>query len=286
MCSFLLLELLLNGIFVGAKLGLAGLGFAVIFYTTRDLHFAFGALLTTTGYLGYVFIAQWGMPAVVGVVFTLALGALLGMAVQYWLYRPLTDHLSILLMSLGFSIVVENTLQIVFGVHDKLLPSGPLGRLVVMGDIWVRVLDFVVVAAFLLLWLLVYFLMHRHRVGRALRAVMKDPYMSELVGIRTRRIKLFAYGLGTGIGAVAGLLTVAETGLRPSAGFEVLTFAFIATLLGLGSLHRVALWGLGLGVMMNLFSWQFPTQFQTLFVFAFMLVYMLVRDRRPPVGQH
>ena len=275
----MLVELLANGLLEGARIGLAGLGFALIFYTTKELHFAYGALLVAAGYLYYTLAVDAGVPAVLAVPVTLAAAAAVGALIQRFVYRRLSDHLAVLLFSFGLTIIIENALHIQFGPSDRVLPDGQLTETIVFFDsIFVRVIDLVAFAAFVVVWVLLWWMLERRRIGLAIRAVMRDPDMSELVGIRTGRIKVFAYALGSLIAAVAGLVTVTRTGLRPGSGFDVMLFAFIATLLGAGRMTAVALWSLGLGLFMGLVSWQFPTELRTLLAFSAMLVYLVVRS--------
>ena len=282
----MLFELIVNGLIVGAKLGVSSLGFAIIYYTSREFHLAYGALLTLAGYLAFVLISGYESSVVPSMVVVVAVAALMGMAIQRWVYRPLNDHFSVLMMALGLGIVLENALQIAFGADDRLLASALMSKQVIWDDLRIRYLEFTIVAVFLAVWGLLYYILDRHRVGLALRAVMRDAGMAELVGIKTRYIRLFAYGLGSAIGAISGLIMLYDSGLRPSAGFELLLFAFIATVLGMGSLHKVALWSVLIGVVLNVFSWKFPTQFGTLFVFFLMFVYMLWASRSGAASQH
>lgn len=282
----MLFELIVNGLIVGAKLGLASLGFSIIYYTSREFHVAYGVLLALAGYLALVLIDGYALPAALAIVAVIAIAALLGMGIERWVYRPLNDHFSVMMMSLGISIVIENALQIGFGADDKLLSSALMSRQLVWRELRLRYIELTIVGTFIAVWLLVYYLLERHRVGLALRAVMRDAGMAELVGIRTRNIRLFAYGLGSTVGALSGLVMLFDSGLRPTAGFEVLLYAFIATVLGMGNLHRVALSSLAIGVILNVFSWKLPTQFGTLFVFALMFVYLLWASRSGAVARH
>lgn len=275
----LLLNLLINGIIFGAELGIAAFGFAIIFYAAKELHFAYGALMAASGYLGYLFIASWNFPPILGVVLALVISVLVGVLIQKRLYSPLGNHLSILLISLGLSIVIENVLQIAFGANDVVLAGNVLGKVFTIGGMNFRLIDFVSVSLFVLLWIAISYMLHRHKLGMGIRVVMSDPEMSRFIGINTKKIKLFAYGFGSALGGVAGLLMLADSGLRPSIGFEAVTFAFMITLVGFGNMNRVAVWSILIGLLMNLSSWQLPTQFQTLIVFGLMLIYMFVRNR-------
>ena len=282
----MLLELILNGLIVGSKLGLASLGFAIIYYTSREFHVAYGALLTLAGYIALVMIDGFATPPAVAIVAVLAIAALMGMGIERWIYRPLGDHFSVMIMALGASIVLENGLQIGFGADDKLLSSALMSKQLLWEGMRLRYIEITIAVAFLSVWGLLYYVLERHRVGLALRAVMRDAGMAELVGIKTRSIRLFAYALGSAIGAVSGLIMLFDSGLRPSAGFEVLLYAFIATVLGGGNLHKVALWSVLIGVLLNVFSWKLPTQFGTLFVFFVMFVYLLWASRFGSVTRH
>ena len=277
-----MIPLLVNGLLEGTRFGLAGLGFAIIFYTTKELHFAYGAMIAASGYLAYVLFAILEMPAVVTVIAVLLVSALAGILLQRYLYRYLPDPLAVLLFSFGLTIVLENLLHLQFGPDDRVMPRTALSASVHIEalGVFARVIDVVAVGGFIAVWVFMYLLMEKHRTGMALRAVMQDPEMSELVGIRTQRIKVFAYGIGSAIGAIAGLIAVTRTGVRPSAGFDIMLFAFIVTLLGVGRIHRVAAWGLGLGTFMGLVAWQLPTQFRTVLAFAGMLIYLVVREYR------
>ena len=287
----MLTDLLLTGLLDGARIGVAALGFALIFYTTKELHFAYGALLAACGYLYYSLVVDQGLPMLLAAPLALAFGALLGAVIQRWLYRRLNDHLAVLLFSFGMAIILENVLHIIYGPSDKVLPAGGLTKTISVFGTPLRVVDLVTIAVFVMVWAGLWFMLERRQIGLAIRAVMRDPAMSDLVGIRTGRIKVFAYALGSGIGAVAGLIAVTRSGVRPGSGFDLMLFAFIATLLGAGKLSHVAAWSLGLGLFMGLVAWPFPTELQTLFAFFAMLVYLVIRSldlpnmrrRRPTV---
>lgn len=278
-------DLLASGVFEGSRIGLAAVGFALIFYTTKELHFAFGALTTAAAYLLFWLGDSVGLPLVVAALVALVFGGLSGAAVQYFFYRRLRDHLSVLLFSFGLAIVIENLLHILFTPSPQVLPESAATNTVSLGgEVFGRYIDLMGLGAFLAIWFLIWNLLERQRIGLALRAVMKDPDMSELVGIRSAQIKVLAYFVGSSIGAVSGMLEVARSGVRPTSGFDVMLLAFIATMLGAGSLNKVAAWSMGLGLMMALVAWQFPTEFKLLLAFSLMLLYLVVRPGENGTG--
>lgn len=274
----MLIDLLLTGFMDGARIGVAALGFALIVYTTKELHFAYGALLAAAAYLYYSLVVEVGLPMLVAALIAVLFGAAVGVAIQRWLYRRLSNHIAVLLFSFGLAIVLENVLQIIYGSTDKVMPQSALTQTVVVMGAYFRVIDFVTVGLFIASWGALWYMLERRQTGLAIRAVMRDPSMASLVGIRTERIKMLAYAVGSAIGVIAGLIAVTRTGIRPGAGFDLILFGFIATLLGGGKMSAVAWWSVGMGVFMAFVAWPFPTELQTLLAFFAMLLYLLVRS--------
>lgn len=278
----MLIDLLMTGLMDGARIGVAALGFALIFYTTKELHFAYGAIIAASAYLYYSLVAELHLPLLVAVPITLLFGAAVGALIQRWLYRRMTNHLAVLLFSFGLAIVLENILHIIYGSSDKVLPPGPLTQSISLLGGSFRMIDLVTVGLFALVWGGLWYMLEHRQIGLAIRAVMRDPAMADLVGIRTGRIKVFAFALGSAISVCAGLIAVTRTGIRPGSGFDLMLFAFIVTLLGGGRLRAVAGWSLALGVFMSLIAWPFPTELQTLFAFFAMFLYLSVRGLEWP----
>jgi len=275
----LLVELLVNGLLEGSRIALVGLGFALIFYTTKELHFAYGALITAAGYACYWMIVTLGITPWVAVPGAVLLSAAAGAVVRRYLYQRLSNPNAVLLFSFGLAIAVENGLHMIFGVNDVLLPPSFLTQSVVLFDaVHLRVIDLVAVVLFVVAWVGLAYVLKRTRTGLAFRAIMRDAQSSELVGISVARIRILAYAVGSALGGLGALITLARSGLQPGAGFDIMLFAFIITLLGVGSIHRVALWGLGLGAFMGFVSFVLPTEFRTLLAFAAMFVYLIVRS--------
>ena len=85
-----------------------------------------------------------------------------------------------------------------------------------------------------------------------------------------------AYAIGSGISAIGALLAMPESGVHPGAGFDVLLFSFIATIIGRNSIFWTAISGLMIGLVMNIGIWRLPSEYQTLIVFILMAIYLLI----------
>jgi branched-chain amino acid transport system permease protein len=277
------LDLALQGLWQGASIGLAGLGFALIFLTAKELHFAFGITVAIGGYLVYAMYGA-GVPFAVAAVAAVVVTGVLGALVRYVLYRRLGDHLAVLLFSFGLAIIAQNVLQLKFGATQRSAPYASLSRVVELPgtDVRVRVVQLVGAALFLVIFLALAIVIRKTRIGLGLIAVMRDPEMAELVGVRPEQMRVLAYLVGSGLAGLAGALQVVESGVSPGAGFELLLFAVIATLLAGKHLLRAGLAGVALGVALSLAAWPLPAQYQTLTVFGAIIAILFVRMRNLP----
>src|SRR5205807_7686557 len=127
----LLVQLLINGIQVGALYALTAAGFSLIFGATRIFHFAHGAAFAIAAYLFYelyaVAAAGWLIAAIVAAV----AAVLFGIAMDRFVYAPIQRHegsfFTVFVASFGAAIVVQNLIGTVFG-RGFVTVSTPLSR--------------------------------------------------------------------------------------------------------------------------------------------------------------
>jgi branched-chain amino acid transport system permease protein len=277
----LLIELAVSGTLAGIKIGIAALGFALIFYATKEMHFAFGAISVAAAYMCYWTIIGLGggsTSIVLGIVAAFGFAVLLSVAVHKLVYLRLRSVMPVVMSSLGISLVVENVIQMIGSPDTQILLYDNLTRVIEIGPVRVRMLELWLAVLFLLVTIGIEVFMNRTRIGQGFAATIEDPEMAELVGIRTARMRIGAYCAGALLGALSGMAMLVDTGLRPSQGFVLLLYALIITIMGRGNLRAVAIWAVLFGVLRSLWSWKFATEFQELAMFALMMSYLIGRD--------
>jgi branched-chain amino acid transport system permease protein len=278
----LLLLLFVSGVMQGAPIALAGIGFAIIWYTTKEFHFLYGTLLATSGYLLYSLV-QNGVNIWLAAAIVIVGTALLAAGLENWGYIPLKNPLSVLLFSFGLAIVLQNVLQIIYGPANLIMPANVLESktlTVIPGtQSTAQAIQLLALGAAIVVSALLAAGFKFTRTGLAMRAVMRDEEVASYVGIRPRRLRLLAYAVGTAIGSLGGIFTMINVGTSPTSGFDTMLYAFMATFLGAGIMTRVPLWGMLIGILLSVEAWKLPASFATLIVFALMLFYVIVRER-------
>jgi branched-chain amino acid transport system permease protein len=270
-------QLLINGVQLGALYALMAAGFSVIFGTTRIFHCAHGAAFTLAGYAFFECYSAlrwpWPLAVVVAAAVTIAFGVLLDVLV----YRPIKRHenafFTVFAGSFGVAIVVQNIVMLLFG-REFVVASTPLSQSVaVLPEVFVSPMGVVAIGGALLFFGGVHLFTTRTDAGIALRALSDSPELVRAYGMSPERLSRCAFALGSLLVVPAAILTSSTTGLNASVGNHVVLVSLAATIMGgVGSVWGAAAAGLLLGVAENLaLAWLDP-QWSEAVTFAMLLL--------------
>jgi branched-chain amino acid transport system permease protein len=202
------IQLTVYGLANGAVLALAALGFVLIYKATSVINFAQGELLLVGAYLFYTAFVLLRLPLAVAVVAGVVVAAVLGVAVERVVLRPLIgeDPIAVIMVTIGLAAILKAGVQMFYGTTPrqmpKVLPTGsvdiagapvPLDRLTAVG-----------VAAVALGAFSAFFRWSRH--GIAMRAVADDQQAALVQGISVRRIFALAWALAAVSALLGGVL--------------------------------------------------------------------------------
>lgn len=242
----------LNGLTTGALYALVALGLTLIYGVLHIINFAHGALLMVGLYAVYFLHSSFGIDPYV----SLLIVPPAMFAVGYALQRGIIGRAShgrdenILLVTLGLSIVIENLALFVFRSDTRSVDTPYSFEVVEILGAFLplpKVIAFVgalVTAA--LLWLL----MSRTDLGRAIRALAKERKGAKLVGIDVDHVFAMSFGLGIGCLGVAACLLLPSYYVTPQVGHGFVLIAFtIVVLGGMGSFVGALVGGLIIGVV-------------------------------------
>lgn len=252
------------GISLGSVLLLAALGLAITFGLMRVINMAHGELLMIGAYTTFVvqnFFARnlpgaldWYILAAVPAAFvtSFAVGVLMERTVIRFLYgRPLET----LLATWGISLGLIQTVRLIFGssnvtVANPSFLSGGVQLLpgVVLTYNRTAVILFAVVAV-AFTWLL----MNKTPMGLRVRAVTQNREMAAAMGIKTKFVDMWTFGLGSGIAGLGGVALSQIGNVGPELGQNYIVDSFMVVVLGgVGKLAGTVAGAMGLGVVNKL----------------------------------
>ncbi|MDY7548001.1 branched-chain amino acid ABC transporter permease [Glaciimonas sp. Gout2] len=278
----LILQLLINGLQVGALYALIAVGFSLIFGSTKIFHFAHGSAFTIAAYVFYdlysVVQSHW-IVALGGAIFA---AVLFGILLDRFVYAPIQRHegsfFTLFVASFGVGIVVQNVIGIIFG-RSFVSISTPLSRSIeIASGLFVSPLSGItIICAIVIFGGLQYFLMRTH-VGMALRALSENPELVRTYGLSPRRLSTIVFALGSLMVVPAAIISGASSGLNPAIGHHVMLISLAATIVGgVGSLRGAACAGLLLGLAENLALVYFEPQWSEAVTFIVLFLFILFR---------
>jgi branched-chain amino acid transport system permease protein len=277
-------QVLVNSFVAAAGYLLVGLGFSLIYTSARFFHFAHGVVLTSGAYTALVLRVGLGLPLWLALSGGILGSALLGVAMEVGIYRPMRKRSAspsaLLLSSMGMYVTLQAIITIAFGSGTKSFKSGgPSEGLAVLGTrITAPQIAMIVISAacFLLTW----FFLQKTREGKMIRAVSQDPELAKAYGLDGDRLILLAFLIGSVLAGVASLLLAYDTDMNPLMGFQALLMGMIAVIIGgVGRLPGAVLGAIFLALVSNLAGWWISSIWQDTIVFLMLVLFLLFRPQ-------
>lgn len=240
------LQHLVNAVILGGTYALLGIGLTLIFGIMRVVNFTHGELYAFGAYTVYLVAAALGVDFFLGLMLAIIAGVLLGALMEIVLLRPMrsADIDTVMLVMIGAWIVMQNTELLVWGGAAKAIvtpfPDAPL----VIGPVSISWLRLFVLIVALLLIVASYLLMHRTKLGKAMRATFQDHPTAALMGVNINGIYTATFAIGSGLAAAAGALLGPVFLVTPTMGDLASLKAFAIVILGgLGNITGATIGG-------------------------------------------
>jgi branched-chain amino acid transport system permease protein len=275
-----LLQHVLNAIVLGGTYALLGIGLTLIFGIMRVVNFTHGELYAFGGYGMYLLGSMLGLNFFLALAFAIAAGFLVGVFIEFVLLRPVraADIDTTMLVMIGAWIIMQNTELLAWGGVAKSVatpfPETPL----VMGPVSVSPLRLFVLAAATLLILATYLLIHRSRLGMAMRATFQDREVAALMGVNINGIHAATFGIGSALAAAAGALLGPVFLVTPSMGDLAALKAFAIVILGgLGNVTGATLGGFILAFAEEIGAGYVSSGYRDAMGFLIIILVLLIR---------
>jgi len=276
----ILITAILNGLLTGAVYALVALGLTLIYGVLHIINFAHGALLSAALFAAFFAFHLLGLDPYLAALLLAPIFFGLGYAIQRLIISPAShgDDRNMLLVTLGLSVVIENALLYAFRADTRTIDLPYAFQTIDLGFTFLpipRLIGFCVVfAVALVLWAI----MRRTDVGKAIRAVAKEKLGAQLAGIEVSHVYAVTFGLGTACVAIAACLLIPTFYVNPSVGEAFVLIAFtIVVLGGMGSVPGALVGGLVIGVVESLSGLFLGESLGQIGIFLIFIAVLLVR---------
>lgn len=242
----------LNGLTTGALYALVALGLTLIYGVLHIINFAHGALLMIGLYAVYFLHSSFGIDPYVSLLIVPPAMFALGYALQRGIIGRASHGRdeNILLVTLGLSIVIENLALFVFRSDTRSVDTPYSFEVIEILGAFLPLPKVIAFAGALVTAALLWLLMSRTDLGRAIRALAKERKGAKLVGIDVDHVFAMSFGLGIACLGVAACLLLPSYYVTPQVGHGFVLIAFtIVVLGGMGSFVGALVGGLIIGVV-------------------------------------
>jgi branched-chain amino acid transport system permease protein len=276
----MLLQTIVSGLAIGCIYGLAALGLVLIYKTTDVVNFAQGEMAMLTTFFSFILLNSHGFSYYTAFILSLIFAAVIGIVTHQIVMRPVQKAplLNQIVLTLALYMFLRGIAGIIWGHVPVGFPEAVPGEPFKMGQIFIKPNELFVIGVSLFLMVVFYIVFQYTKIGLAMRAASQDVHTSQLMGVKVLGIFTWAWGIGTVLGGVAGMLIAPITFLDPNMMQEVSILAFAAAVLGgFVSLPGAVVGGLCIGVFENLVSTYVSTELKTPLVFLLIILILYVR---------
>ncbi|MEO6053722.1 MAG: branched-chain amino acid ABC transporter permease [Chthoniobacterales bacterium] len=282
---------LLNGLSLGAIYALIALGYTMVYGVLRFINFAHGDVLMIGSYAGFYVAKEFshkvGAPLSPGAAFfvliaAMAICAVTGVIIERLAYRPLRNHpkLTVLITSIGVSLLLSYGGQIVFGASQK--PFSELVRTVqipITKGLSISSTHLIVLLVTGVLLITLHFIVMKTRFGLAVRALSMNPQAAALMGVNPNSIISWTFALGSSLAGAAGILySMSIQSIEPMMGTMPGIKAFIAAVLGgIGNIPGAALGGFIMGIVETFAGGSDISSYRDAIAFGILILILLLK---------
>ncbi len=276
----LTVQLLVNGLLVGAIFALCAYGMALVWGVMNIINITQGEFVIFGGFIAVV-MAESGIHPLFAIVIAPIILFCLGLLIYVVVIRFVVDKdiFVSLLATFGISILLQQLMNQIFGADIRRAPHGLSTWSYFDGIVTIEQIKLVsaVVAVSVAITLVMF--LKRSRLGQAIRATAQNARAARIMGINTERVYAVTYSLNAAVCGAAGALVAMVWSIEPYLGliFTIRSFMIVVTA-GLGNLAGVVVAGTGLGALENMAGFILGTEFQIAFVFALLIVILVGRS--------
>ncbi|MDD2483515.1 MAG: branched-chain amino acid ABC transporter permease [Eubacteriales bacterium] len=275
------LQQMVNGISLGSIYALIALGYTMVYGIIKLINFAHGDVYMIGAYVGFAATTYAQLGFFAAMVISMVSCALLGIIIERIAYKPLrtSTRIAVLITAIGVSLLLEYVMMFFVGAEVKSYPQLLSQKVFNFGAVQINMQQIYIIATAVALMVLLQYIVHRTKTGKAMRAVSIDPDAAQLMGIKVDRTISITFAIGSAFAGAAGVLVgIYYNSINPLMGIMPGLKAFVAAVFGgIGSIPGAMIGGLSIGVLETLVSGYGNSMYRDAAVFAFLIIILILK---------
>ncbi len=271
------------GLLTGGVYALMASGLTLAFGVMKVINVAQGAMIIVGAYFSYSLFSHFGVDPFLGILIITPVMFVVGMGLQYAFIRPLRDdereELS-LLVTWAMALGVEGLLSVGYSTTYRSTITSYADSSVHFWGYHISVVRLLAFAASIVILGLVYLVLTRTGLGRAVRATVQNPTSAKLLGIDAERVSAIGFGISIATATAAGAVYGMIFPFNPGSHYDLISrLLTIIVLGGLGSFGGAIVAALFMGVGEAVFSAEISPTWSSFTFFVILITILLIRPQ-------
>jgi branched-chain amino acid transport system permease protein len=254
-----LIQQLVNGLSLGSIYALIALGYTMVYGIVKLINFAHGDVFMVGAFVGFYSITILDLSFIPALLISMVSCAIFGVVIERIAYKPLRNatRIAALITAIGVSLLIEYGMIYIRGAQPEAYPSDvlPISEVNIFG-VSISSQSIFIFAVAIILMIILQFVVHKTKIGKAMRAVSYDADAARLMGINVDNTISATFAIGSALAGAAGVIFgIYYIKIEPLMGIIPGLKAFVAAVLGgIGIIPGAMVGGLVLGVIEALVS--------------------------------
>ncbi|KXH79234.1 branched-chain amino acid ABC transporter permease [Sporosarcina sp. HYO08] len=247
------LQQLINGISLGSIYALIALGYTMVYGIIKLINFAHGEVFMIGAFIGFYSITGWGFGFFPALILSMTVCAIIGVVIERIAYKRLraATRIAALITAIGVSLLIQNGVIYMRGAQPEAYPEVLANKTFNLFGAQISSQALLILSVSVALMIILQFIVHKTKIGKAMRAVSYDSEAAKLMGINVDNTISATFAIGSSLAGAAGVIFgIYYTKIDPLMGVIPGLKAFVAAVLGgIGIIPGAMVGGLVLGVV-------------------------------------
>lgn len=274
-------QLLANGLSVGAIYALVALGLVLTYKATEVLNFAHGDLLCLGAFVGWGMTVGWGLPFWLVLPLTVLLTGVVAYGIDALVIRRIAGQPQFagVMLTIAIAFMLRGLISMGFGPESRSLQTPWSGQTVHLAGVAIAELQLVIMGSVLLVTAALLLFFSRTRLGVAMQASAQNQLAAYLNGVRVKRVASMVWALAGGTAALAGILLAPATLVDITLWFVVLKALAALVLGGFGSVAGAMVGGVLIGLIEQFAGVYLPDGSKDVVAYLVLIGVLIVRPQ-------
>ncbi len=275
------LQQIVNGLSLGSIYALLALGYTMVYGIIKLINFAHADIYMLGAYIGFACITMFSLGFFPAMIISMVLCAIIGIVMERIAYKPLRNspRITLLITAIGVSFFMEYIMVYFVGANVRAFPDVIPKTQYHLGSVVINLQQIVILFTTIALMLLLQFIVHKTKIGKAMRAVSADRDAAELMGINVNRTISATFAIGSALAGAGGVMVgMFYNSINPLMGMMPGLKCFVAAVFGgIGVIPGAMIGGFGIGFIETMVSGYGSSMYKDAVVFAILILVLIFK---------